>query len=63
VILLDTNVIAELMKPQPEPAVLAWADGLDPAAVGITTMNEAEIYMLSCSACCANTAVAVTSAT
>lgn len=42
-IVLDTNVIAELMRPQPEPAVLAWADGLDPADVGITAMNEAEI--------------------
>jgi toxin FitB len=43
VIVLDTNVIAELMRPQPEPAVLAWADGLVPAEVGITAMNEAEI--------------------
>lgn len=42
-IVLDTNVIAELMRPRPEPKVLAWADHLDPAAVGITTMNEAEI--------------------
>lgn len=42
-IVLDTNVIAELMRPQPEPAVLAWADGLDPAEVAITAMNEAEI--------------------
>jgi toxin FitB len=39
VIVLDTNVIVELMRPQQEPAVLAWADGLDPAAVGITAMN------------------------
>jgi predicted nucleic acid-binding protein len=42
-ILLDTNVIAELMRPSPEPHVLAWADRLDPLMVGITTMNEAEI--------------------
>lgn len=42
-IVLDTHVIAELMRPQPEPAVLAWADGLVPAEVGITAMNEAEI--------------------
>ena len=42
-ILLDTNVISELMRPQPEPKVLAWADGLDPEAVAITAMNEAEI--------------------
>lgn len=42
-ILLDTNVISELMRPQPEPRVLAWADGLDPEGVAITAMNEAEI--------------------
>ena len=42
-IVLDTNVISELMRPQPEPRVLAWADGLDPEAVAITAMNEAEI--------------------
>lgn len=41
--LLDTNVISELMRPQPDPQVLAWADGLDPDAVAITAMNEAEI--------------------
>jgi len=43
VILLDTNVISELMRPKPDPGVLAWADGLDPEAVAITAMNEAEI--------------------
>ena len=42
-ILLDTNVLSELMRQQPEPRVLAWADGLDPEAVAITAMNEAEI--------------------
>lgn len=41
--MLDTNVIAELMRPSPEPKVLAWANRLTPAVVGITTMNEAEI--------------------
>ncbi|MCP9910740.1 type II toxin-antitoxin system VapC family toxin [Cyanobium sp. BA20m-p-22] len=42
-ILLDTNVISELMRPKPNPGVLGWADGLDPEAVAITAMNEAEI--------------------
>lgn len=42
-IVLDTNVISELMRPQPEPRVLSWADGLDPDGVAITAMNEAEI--------------------
>jgi predicted nucleic acid-binding protein len=43
VIVLDTNVVAELMRPKPSPHVVAWADGLDPEAVAITAMNEAEI--------------------
>ena len=42
-IVLDTNVISELMRLRPEPRVLAWVDGLDPEAVVITAMNEAEI--------------------
>ena len=42
-ILLDTNVISELMRPQPNPQVLAWVDGLDPARVAISAMSEAEI--------------------
>jgi predicted nucleic acid-binding protein len=43
VILLATNVISELMRPKPDPGVLARADGLDPEEVAITAMNEAEI--------------------
>lgn len=43
VILLDTNVLSELMRLQPEPRVLAWADGLSPEEAAITAMNEAEI--------------------
>ena len=39
VILLDTHVISELMRPHPEPRVLARADGLDPKAVAITAMT------------------------
>jgi predicted nucleic acid-binding protein len=31
------------MRSAPHPAVLAWSDQLDPEAVGITAMNEAEI--------------------
>ncbi len=42
-IVLDINVILELMRPQPDPQVMAWANGLDPMAVAITAMNEAEI--------------------
>ena len=43
VIVLDTNVISELMRPQPDQRVLAWANCLDPEGVAITAMNEAEI--------------------
>ncbi|MFM7313773.1 MAG: type II toxin-antitoxin system VapC family toxin [Cyanobium sp.] len=42
-ILLDTTLISELMRPQSDPTVLAWADGLNPVAVMIATRNEAEI--------------------
>lgn len=43
VVVLDTTVISELMRPEPEPKVLAWADGLEPEAVAITAMNEGKI--------------------
>jgi predicted nucleic acid-binding protein len=43
VIILDTNVLSELMKPEPAASVMAWADQLSAEAVAITAMNEAEI--------------------
>ena len=42
-IVLDTNVILELMRPQPDSQVMAWANGLNPQAIAITAMNEAVI--------------------
>ena len=42
-IVFDTNVLSELMRPQPNPQVLAWSNRLDPLAIAITAMNEAEI--------------------
>ncbi len=42
-IVLDTNVLSELMRPEPDTLVLAWANGLDPEDIAITAMNEAEI--------------------
>jgi len=42
VIVLGTIVVLEWMRLAPEPKVLAWAHGLDPGAVAITAMNEAE---------------------
>lgn len=41
--MLDTNVIAELMRPRPEPKVVTWADRLAPGTAGLSSMNEAEI--------------------
>jgi predicted nucleic acid-binding protein len=43
VIVLDTNVLSELMRPQPDSQVMAWANGLNPQAIAITAINEAEI--------------------
>lgn len=43
VILLDTNVISELMKPNPDPQVEAWATGEPVADFFITTITEAEL--------------------
>ena len=43
VILLNTHVIFALMRPHPEPWGLDRADGLDPKAVAITDITEAEI--------------------
>ena len=40
--LLDTNVISEVRKPQPEPRVLQWLDALDEdrAYLSIATLAE-----------------------
>ena len=42
-ILFDTNVISELMRPEPEPRVVAWVDRLDRNSVGITAITVAEV--------------------
>ena len=45
-ILLDTNVLSELMRPRPEPRVLAWfsAQGLHVRFV-VSTITQAEILL------------------
>jgi toxin FitB len=43
VILLDTNVISELMKVEPTPAVSAYVRGLAPETVFTASICEAEI--------------------
>ena len=38
-IILDTNVLSELMRRTPNPAVLAWLDRQPPLSVWITTIT------------------------
>jgi len=43
VIVLDTNVISELMRPEPHPGVLAWVAAQPRALLYTTHINQAEI--------------------
>jgi len=43
VIVLDTNIISEVMRPQPNPAVLAWLNRQDSTHLFITSVSIAEI--------------------
>ena len=38
-IILDTNVVSEPLKPAPDPTVLNWLDAHDPATFYLTTIN------------------------
>ena len=42
-IVLDTNVVSELMRPAPVPAVLDWVDAQPPADLAITAITAAEL--------------------
>ncbi|MFN5350512.1 MAG: type II toxin-antitoxin system VapC family toxin [Polaromonas sp.] len=42
-IVLDTNVVSEPLKPKPDAAVLRWLDAQDPQTLYITTINLAEL--------------------
>ncbi len=42
-IVLDTNVISELMRPAPEPGVTSWVDSLDVSDVLLTAVTAAEL--------------------
>lgn len=42
-IILDTNVISEFIRDEPEPAVIAWLDGQPRASVWTTSINVYEI--------------------
>jgi predicted nucleic acid-binding protein len=43
-IVLDTNVISELMRANPDPAVFNWVASQPRAALYTTHINEAEIF-------------------
>lgn len=38
--LADTNVISELMRPRPHPAVLRWSRSLERIALSVVTLEE-----------------------
>lgn len=42
-IVLDTNVVSELLRPRPDGAVEAWLADQPPASIFTTTITEAEI--------------------
>lgn len=42
-IVLDTNVVSELMRPAPDPKVLAWLDAQASDALWLTSVNVAEL--------------------
>lgn len=42
-ILIDTNIISEMMKPSPDANVLNWIDGQEVAKLFISTVTLAEI--------------------
>jgi predicted nucleic acid-binding protein len=44
VIVLDTNVISELMRSQPHPAVTAWMAAQSRGSLYTTSVNEAELF-------------------
>jgi len=43
VILIDTNVICELMRPAPAPTVLNWFAAHEPAELFLSAVSEAEL--------------------
>jgi len=44
-ILLDTNVVSELMRPVPEPKVLLWLDAQPAADIWISAVTVGEIRL------------------
>ena len=44
-ILLDTNVLSELMRPAPEPRVVQWLDACSDEDLWVSAVTEAEILL------------------
>jgi hypothetical protein len=42
VILIDTNVVSEAMRPKPDPNVLAWLDAQSAETLYLSTVSLAE---------------------
>ena len=42
-ILIDTNVVSELMRPTPAQAVLDWFGAQDPSTLHLSAVSEAEL--------------------
>lgn len=42
-IVLDTNVLSEIIRPEPDERVMGWLDSLDPATVATTSVTAAEL--------------------
>ncbi len=43
-ILLDTNVISEMMRPRPAAEVISWFDQVDGLPLFVSTITEAELW-------------------
>jgi predicted nucleic acid-binding protein len=53
VIVLDTNVVSALMRPEPEPVVVEWLNGLPPESIWTTSITVFEVRLgLEILACC-----------
>ena len=44
-IILDTNIVSELLRPEPEPRVEAWLAAQEGAQVYLTAVSEAELRL------------------
>ncbi len=43
-IILDTNVVSELMRPNPNPKVTVWVARQELSSIFTTTVSEAELH-------------------